>query len=104
MIVKKASYLSFQRHCLLQITDGTRAVEQFPLKLGRDGIPSHHHGRPQASQDLLLFVGAGGVVVAILSRSVLLCSEHLTRPFCGRRQHDCPLAIGYRLKRPQAPG
>jgi hypothetical protein len=102
MIVKKASYLSFQRRCLLQITDGTRTVEQFPLKLGRDGIPSHDHGRPQASQDLLLFVGAGGVVVAILSRSVLLCSEHLTRPSVAGGSTIALSPIGYRssVRRP----
>ena len=64
MIVKKARYLSFQRRCLLRITDGTRAVKQFPLKLGRNSIPPHDHGRPQAFQDLLLF--ERGMVVALL--------------------------------------
>ena len=28
MIVKEASYLPLERRCLLQITDGTRAVEE----------------------------------------------------------------------------
>src|SRR4029434_10718626 len=44
MLVKKARYLSFQR--LPRIKGGMRVVEQFPLKLGRDGIPPHDHGRP----------------------------------------------------------
>jgi hypothetical protein len=37
MIVKKASDLAFQRHCLLQITV-TRTVEHLPLKLGGDRV------------------------------------------------------------------
>jgi hypothetical protein len=66
MIVKKASDLAFQQRCLLQMTDGTRAVEEFPLKLGGDGIPLHDHRCPQAPQNQLLFLDEGGMVVAIL--------------------------------------
>src|SRR2546421_2548804 len=32
MIVKEASYPSLERRCLLQITDGTGAVEELPLE------------------------------------------------------------------------
>src|SRR4029434_2768134 len=83
MLVKKARYLSFQR--LPRIKGSMRAVEQFPLKLGRDGIPPHDHGRPQALQHLLLF--EGGVVVVLLP-----AANHLIRierhPFCvfGKRR------------------
>jgi hypothetical protein len=41
MIVKEASYPSFERRCLLQITDGTGAVEELPLELRGNGIPAH---------------------------------------------------------------
>ena len=53
MIVKEASYLSLERRRLLQITDGTGAVEELPLELRGDGIPAHKHGRAQALQNLL---------------------------------------------------
>src|SRR5258706_13657566 len=48
MIVKEASYPSLERRCLLQITDGTGAVEELPLELRGNGIPAHKHGRAQA--------------------------------------------------------
>ena len=67
MIVKKASHLSLQRSGLLQITDGTGAVEEFSLELRGDSIPAHDYGRPQALQNLLFFLSKGGTVVAILS-------------------------------------
>src|SRR5260221_13823149 len=67
MIVKEASYLSLERRCLLQITDGTGAVEELPLELRGNGIPAHKHGRAQTLQNLLFFVGKGLSVVVILS-------------------------------------
>jgi len=67
MIVKEASYPSFERRCLLQITDGTGAVEELPLELRGNGIPAHKHGRAQALQNLLFFLGKGSTVVVILS-------------------------------------
>jgi len=56
MIVKEASYRALERHCLLQIADGTRAVEELPLELRGYGIPAHDQGRAQALQDLLVFL------------------------------------------------
>src|SRR5260221_7379881 len=56
MIVKEASYPSFERRCLLQITDGTGAVEELPLELRGNSIPAHKHGRAQALQNLLFFL------------------------------------------------
>jgi hypothetical protein len=44
MIVKEASYLSLEWRRLLQITDGTGAVEELPLELRRNSIPAHKHG------------------------------------------------------------
>src|SRR6266498_5284983 len=137
MIVKEASYLSLERRCLLQIPDCTGAVEELPLELRGNGIPTHKHGRAQALQNLLFFLGKGSTVVVILSPlsrlidmdchpffvfgkrrvglleiaefprfvrrtryvgeerpefgcfgSILLRSEHLTRPFCGKREHE----------------
>jgi hypothetical protein len=129
MIVKEASYLSLEWRRLLQITDGTGAVEELPLELRRNSIPAHKHGRAQALQNLVFFLSEGSTVVAILSAlnpffvfgkrrvglleiaeftrfvrrtrcvgeqcpefgcfgSILLRSEHLTRPFCGKREHD----------------
>jgi hypothetical protein len=137
MIVKEASYLSLEWRRLLQITDGTGAVEELPLELRRNSIPAHTHGRAQALQNLVFFLSEGSTVVAILSAlnrpiemnrhpffvfgkrrvglleiaefprfvrrtrcvgeeypefgcfgSILLRSEHLTRPFCGKREHD----------------
>jgi hypothetical protein len=137
MIVKEASYLSLERRRLLQVTDGTGAVEELPLELRGDSIPAHEHSRAQALQNLLFFLGKGSTVVAILSPlnrliemnrhpffvfgkrrvglleiaeftrfvrrtryvdkqrpefgcfgSILLRSEHLTRPFCGKREVD----------------
>ena len=67
MIVKEASYPSLERRCLLQITDGTGAVEELSLELRGDGIPAHKHGGAQALQDLLFFLGKGSTVVVILS-------------------------------------
>jgi hypothetical protein len=67
MIVKEASYLSLERRRLLQITDGTGAVEELPLELRGNGIPTHKHGRAQTLQNLLFFVGKGSTVVVILS-------------------------------------
>src|SRR2546430_15722316 len=67
MIVKEASYPSLERRCLLQITDGTGAVEELPLELRGNGIPAHKHGRAQTLQNLLFFVGKGSTVVVILS-------------------------------------
>jgi len=67
MIVKEASYLSLERRCLLQITDGTGAVEELPLELRGNGIPAHKRGRAQTLQNLLFFVGKGSTVVVILS-------------------------------------
>jgi hypothetical protein len=52
---------------LLQITDGTGAVEELPLELRGKGIPAHKHGRAQALQNLLFFLGKGSTVVVILS-------------------------------------
>src|SRR5436190_23530754 len=67
MIVKEASYPSLERRCLLQITDGTGAVEELPLELRGNGIPAHKHGRAQEFQNLLFFFGKGSTVVVILS-------------------------------------
>jgi hypothetical protein len=47
MIVKEAGYPSLERRCLLQITDGTSAVEELPLQLRGNRIPAHKHGRPR---------------------------------------------------------
>src|SRR4029450_9498842 len=52
---------------LLQITDGTGAVEELPLELRRNSIPAHKHGRAQALQNLGFFLSEGSTVVAILS-------------------------------------
>jgi hypothetical protein len=52
MIVKEASYPSLERRCLLQITDGTGAVEELPLELRGNGIPAHEHGFAQELQNL----------------------------------------------------
>jgi hypothetical protein len=52
---------------LLQIANGTGAVEEIPLELRGNGIPAHKHGRAQTLQNLLFFVGKGRTVVAILS-------------------------------------
>src|ERR1044072_166592 len=67
MIVKEAGYLSLERRCLLQITDGTSAVEELPLELRGNSIPAHKHGRAQAFQNLLFFLDKGSTVV-VLSR------------------------------------
>src|SRR2546421_8683317 len=67
MIVKEASYPSLERRCLLQITDGAGAVEELPLELRGNSIPAHKHGRAQAFQNLLFFLGKGSTVVVILS-------------------------------------
>ena len=134
MIVKEASYPSLQWRCLLQITDAAGAVEELPLEFRGNGIPAHKHGRAQALQNLLFFLGKDSTVVVILSPlnrlidmdchplfvfrkrrvglleiaefprfvrrtryagpefgcfgSELLRSEHLTRPFYGRREHN----------------
>jgi hypothetical protein len=66
MIVKEASHRSLERRSLLQITDGTGAVEELPLELRGNGIPAHKHGRAQALQNLLFFFGKGSTVVVIL--------------------------------------
>jgi hypothetical protein len=60
--VKEASYPSLERRCLLQITDGTGAVEELPLELRGNGIPAHKHGRAQALQNLLFFLGKGSTI------------------------------------------
>ena len=67
MIVKEASYPSLERRCLLQITDAAGAVEELPLEFRGNGIPAHKHGRAQALQNLLFFLGKGSTVVVILS-------------------------------------
>jgi hypothetical protein len=143
MIVKEPSYLSLEWRRLLQVPDGTGAVEELPLELRGNSIPAHKHGRAQALQNLLFFLGEGSSVLAILSPlnrliemnchpffvfgkrrvglleiaefprfvrrtrcvgegrpefgcfgSVLLRSEHLTRPFYGRREHNGSLLAG----------
>ena len=68
MIVKEPSYLSLEWRRLLQVPDGTGAVEELPLELRGDGIPAHKHGRAQALQNLFFFLGKGSTVVVILSR------------------------------------
>jgi hypothetical protein len=55
------------RRCLLKITNGAGAVEELPLELRGNGIPTHKHGRAQALQNLPFFLGKGGTVVVILS-------------------------------------
>jgi hypothetical protein len=82
MIVKVASYPSLERRRLLQITDGTGTVEELPLELRGKSIPAHKNGRAQALQNLVFFLNKGSTVVVILPcfGSVLLRSEHLTRP------------------------
>jgi hypothetical protein len=72
MIVKEAGYLSLERRCLLQIADGTSAVEELPLELRGNGIPAHEHGCAQELQNLLFFPNKGSTVVAILSPLNLL--------------------------------
>jgi len=79
MIVKEASYLFPQRFCLLQIADGTGAVEELPLELRGNSIPTHEHGGAQALQNLLFLLSEGGTVVVILSplnRLVDMASIH----------------------------
>jgi hypothetical protein len=66
MIVKEASYPSLERRRLLQITDGTGAVEEFPLELRGKSIPAHKNGRAQALQNLVFFLNKGSTVVVIL--------------------------------------
>jgi hypothetical protein len=66
MIVKEASYRALERRCLLQITDGTGAVEELPLELRGYGIPAHDQGRAQALQDLLVFLGKRRTVFVVL--------------------------------------
>src|SRR4029453_1230112 len=51
---------------LLQITDGTGAVEEFPLELRGKSIPAHKNGRAQALQNLVFFLNKGSTVVVIL--------------------------------------
>jgi hypothetical protein len=65
MIVKEASYLSLERRRLLQIADGTGAVEELLLELRGNGIPAHKYGRAQTLQNLLFFVGKGSTVIVI---------------------------------------
>src|SRR4029453_143342 len=67
LFVKEASYPSLERRRLLQITDAAGAVEELPLELRRNGIPAHKHGRAQALQNLLFFLGKGSMVVVVLS-------------------------------------
>jgi len=64
--VKEASYPSLERRRLLQITDGTGAVEEFPLELRGKSIPAHKNGRAQALQNLVFFLNKGSTVVVIL--------------------------------------
>jgi hypothetical protein len=64
MIVKEAGYLPFQRGRLQQIAEGAGAVEELPLQFGGNSIPAHEHGRAQAPQDLLFFIGEVGTIVA----------------------------------------
>jgi hypothetical protein len=52
---------------LLQITDGTGAVEELALELRGNSIPAHKHGRAQALQNLVFFLSEGSTVVVILS-------------------------------------
>jgi hypothetical protein len=60
VIVKEAGHPSLQRVCLLRITDGAGAVEEFPLELRGDSIPMH---------DLqnFFFLSEGGTFIATLS-------------------------------------
>ena len=67
MIVKEASYPSLERRCLLQITDGTSAVEELPLELRGNGIPAHEGGFAQELQNLLFFLNKGSTIVVIFS-------------------------------------
>src|SRR4029450_9360291 len=87
MIVKEASFLSLEWRRLLQITDGTGAVEELPLELRRNSIPAHKHGRAQALQNLVFFLSEGSTVVALLSalNPPLALSRH---PLfvCGQRR------------------
>jgi hypothetical protein len=62
MIVKEASYLALEWRRLLQITDGTGAVEELPLELRRNSIPAHKHGRAQALQNLVFFLSEGSAL------------------------------------------
>jgi hypothetical protein len=88
MIVKEASYLSLEWRRLLQITDAAGAVEELPLELRRNGIPAHKHGRAQALQNLLFFLGKGSMVVVVLSP--LNCFIDMDRPSILRfRQASC---------------
>jgi hypothetical protein len=66
MVVKEASY-PFLECCLPQITDAAGALEELPLELRGNGMPARKHGRAQALQNLLFFLGKGSTVVAILS-------------------------------------
>jgi hypothetical protein len=58
---------SLERRCLLQITDGTSAVEEFPLELRENGIPAHEDGFAQELQNLLFFLNKGSTIVVIFS-------------------------------------
>src|SRR6266511_5043615 len=151
MIVKEASYPSLERRRLLQITDGTGAVEELPLELRGKSIPAHKNGRAQALQNLVFFLNQGSTVVVTrppLNRpidmdchpffafgkrrvdlleiaefprfvrrtryvgeerpefgcfgSVLPRSEHLTRPFCGKREVDQTIWRLLKLLKPNA--
>jgi hypothetical protein len=66
MIVKEASYPLLEC-CLPQLPDAAGALEELSLQLHGNSIPAHKHGRAQALQDLLFFLGKGRTVVVILS-------------------------------------
>jgi hypothetical protein len=86
MIVKEASYRALERRCLLKITDGTGAVEELPLELGGYSIPAHDHGRAQALQDLLVFLGERRAVFAVLDPLNRLIDMDC-HPFLVFREH-----------------
>jgi hypothetical protein len=70
---------------MLQITDGTGAVEELPLELRGNGIPAHKHGRAQIFQNLLFFVGKGTTVVILSPLNRLKGSIRSIRTTRSRR-------------------
>jgi hypothetical protein len=66
--VQNASDLSSKSGSLQQATHAACIVEEFPSQFCRHGIPLHDQRCPEASQDILLFLGNGSAAGSILHR------------------------------------
>jgi hypothetical protein len=83
MLVEESRDLALQFSCATQLTHGDGVIKEFMLDICGQIIPLHDDGRPQAPQNMLLFLGEARQRIAILLRCPLGSAAFVVPPGDG---------------------